>query len=65
MIQTFIGQISSLQEEVRNLVQAQLDSSVLVQEQEETLDRERNAVTEWKTKYQVGGYNYATYALLC
>ena len=53
MIQTFMSQISSLQGEIRTLAQSQMDTSVMLQDQEEQLTRERQGVDQWKRKYQV------------
>lgn len=51
-----MNQISELQEEIKGLAQAQVDTTVLLQEQEEELARERKTANEWKRKYKVTFY---------
>ena len=51
-MQTFMGQIANLQEEIKTMAAAQLDTSLVITQQEEQTGQERRAMDHWKRKYK-------------
>ena len=54
LIQKFMSQMASIQEELHGVAQTQADMAGMLQQQEEQLRAERSKYDELKRKYKVG-----------